>query len=433
MDERLKKQLRFTLEIDKEKNILRQTHLSGHGRRENDAEHAWHMALMSYLLREYANEEVDIAKVMLMCLIHDIVEIDAGDTYAYDTEGLATQKEREDAAKERIYSLLPEDQKRELTVLFDEFEACETPDAKYAHAMDNLQPLLLNDSNGGGDWRQHAVTSSQVYGRQGKTRMGSETLYRVTDEIIRKNIASGNIRDDFPKSDTQAFTPVPDKTAPDTRAIQAPDKEASTARAFPVADKESPAARAIPATVKEAPDARTIPAPDTEESTAQAFTDLVGTIRRLRAPDGCPWDRVQTHESLKAACIEEAAEVVSGINILSKTGKSDSLQEELGDLLLQVLMHALIAEEEGLFTLADVIRTIDKKMIRRHPHVFHDDAGQLKNDSAECGQAKGLADWKQIKALEKQGREWEEPYLFAAFTEAESLIDVARRRKLENR
>lgn len=122
MNERLKQQLDFILEIDKEKNILRQTHLSGHGRRENDAEHAWHMAIMAYLLKDYANEPVDIAKVMIMCLIHDIVEIDAGDTYAYDTEGLKTQKAREDAAKERIFSLLPEDQKKELTALFDEFE-----------------------------------------------------------------------------------------------------------------------------------------------------------------------------------------------------------------------------------------------------------------------------------------------------------------------
>ena len=108
MDERLKRQLDFALEIDKEKNILRQTHLSEHGRRENDAEHAWHMAIMAYLLKEYSNEPVDIGKVMLMCLIHDIVEIDAGDTYAYDAENLKTQKAREDAAKERIFSILPE-------------------------------------------------------------------------------------------------------------------------------------------------------------------------------------------------------------------------------------------------------------------------------------------------------------------------------------
>ena len=142
MEERLRKQLEFALEIDKEKNILRQTHLSGDGRRENDAEHAWHMAIMAYLLREYANEEVDIAKVMLMCLIHDIVEIDAGDTYAYDEENLKTQKAREDAAKDRIFSILPQDQKEELTALFDEFEAYETAESKYAHSLDNLQPLM---------------------------------------------------------------------------------------------------------------------------------------------------------------------------------------------------------------------------------------------------------------------------------------------------
>ena len=157
MDERLKKQLDFALEIDKEKNILRQTHLSGHGRNENDAEHAWHMAIMAYLLREYSNEPVDITRVMLMCLIHDVVEIDAGDTYAYDEEGKKTQKAREEAAKERIYSLLPEDQKEELAAIFDEFEESKTPESKFAHAMDNLQPLMLNNSNDGGDWREHGV------------------------------------------------------------------------------------------------------------------------------------------------------------------------------------------------------------------------------------------------------------------------------------
>ena len=194
MDERLAKQIAFSLEIDKEKNIMRQTHLSGHGRNENDAEHAWHMAIMAYLLREYANEEVDITKVMLMCLIHDIVEIDAGDTYAYDSEGLATQKEREDKAKERIFSLLPEDQKNELISLFDEFEKYETPEAKFAHSMDNFQPLILNNSNDGGDWKEHGVTSKQVYGRQSKTRLGSEKIYEITDQIVQENIRKGNLK-----------------------------------------------------------------------------------------------------------------------------------------------------------------------------------------------------------------------------------------------
>lgn len=192
MNERMEKQLAFALEIDKAKNVFRQTHLSGHGRNENDAEHSWHMAIMAYLLKEYANEQIDIAKVMLMCLIHDIVEIDAGDTYAYDAEGLKTKKTREDAAKERIFSILPADQKAELVALFDEFEAYETAESRFAHAMDNLQPLLLNNSNNGGDWKERA-TAEQVYARQSKTRLGSEALFEVTDRILREHIEKGNL------------------------------------------------------------------------------------------------------------------------------------------------------------------------------------------------------------------------------------------------
>ena len=194
MDERLKKQMEFSLEIDKEKNIFRQTSLSGHGRKENDAEHAWHMAIMAYILREYANEKVDITKVMLMCLIHDIVEIDAGDTYAYDAEGLKTQKAREDAAKQRIFSMLPDDQKTEFISLFDEFEQAGSAEARFAHSMDNLQPLLLNNSNGGSDWIEHGVRADQVYGRQQGTRPGSEILYELTDKIIKENIDKGSLK-----------------------------------------------------------------------------------------------------------------------------------------------------------------------------------------------------------------------------------------------
>ena len=186
MDERLKRQLDFALEIDKEKNILRQTHLSEHGRRENDAEHAWHMAVMAYILQEYSNESIDIAKTMIMCLIHDIVEIDAGDTYAYDEQAKLSQKDREEKAKERIFSILPEDQKEKLAAIFDEFEACESAEAKFARAMDNLQPLILNNSNGGGDWKDHGVKAEQVRARQIRTKAGSKTLYKVTDEIISK-------------------------------------------------------------------------------------------------------------------------------------------------------------------------------------------------------------------------------------------------------
>ena len=193
MDKRIEKQLAFSLEIDKVKNIFRQTHLSNSGRNENDAEHSWHMAIMAYLFREYANENIDITKVMLMCLIHDIVEIDAGDTYAYDAEGLQTQKAREDAAKERIFSILPEEQKTEFLALFDEFEAYETAESKFAHAMDNFQPLILNNSNNGGDWKEHKVTAEQVYKRQGRTKLGSERLFEVTEQIIQDNIQKGSL------------------------------------------------------------------------------------------------------------------------------------------------------------------------------------------------------------------------------------------------
>ena len=194
MDERLKKQIDFILEIDKEKNILRQTHLSNNGRRENDSEHAWHMAIMAYLLKEYSNEEIDITKTILMCLIHDVVEIDAGDTYAYDEDAKKTQKMREDAAKERIYNLLPKDQAEELIAIFDEFEAAMSPEARFAHAMDNFQPLLLNNSNGGGDWKSHGVSKEQVYERQIHTKDGSEYLYEVTDQIIKENIKRGSLK-----------------------------------------------------------------------------------------------------------------------------------------------------------------------------------------------------------------------------------------------
>ena len=194
MDERIKKQLDFCLEIDKEKNVFRQTHLSGHGRAENDAEHAWHMAVMAYLLKEYSNEQIDIGKTMLMCLIHDIVEIDAGDTYAYDDEGKKTQKEREEKAKERIFSLLPEDQADELKSYFEEFEAQSSPEARFARAMDNLQPLMLNTSNDGDDWKARGVTAEQVYKRQSKTLPGSKRLYEVTDEILKGHIERGNLK-----------------------------------------------------------------------------------------------------------------------------------------------------------------------------------------------------------------------------------------------
>ena len=194
--ERFKKQLDFILEIDKEKEIYRQTHLTEYKRQENDAEHAWHMAIMIYLLKEYANEDFDVAKAMMMALIHDIVEIDAGDTYAYDNANLVTQKDREEKAADRIYGLLPDEQRDELRALFEEFEEGKTPEAKFARVMDNFQPLILNDSNNGKDWRVHGIKKSQVEKRQISSKMGSEVIWEYTKELIDNNVKKGNLIDE---------------------------------------------------------------------------------------------------------------------------------------------------------------------------------------------------------------------------------------------
>ena len=152
-----------------------------------------------------------------------------------------------------------------------------------------------------------------------------------------------------------------------------------------------------------------------------SFDDLKEVVRRLRAKDGCPWDKEQTHLTLKAPVIEEAAEVICGINVYEKTGNAENLKEELGDLLLQVVMHSQIAEEEGLFSLNDVVNCITEKMIRRHPHVF----GEMKVlDSGEV-----LVNWEKIKEKEKEGKEDVSEYLPDAFDEAEDLIEKARKRK----
>ena len=144
-------------------------------------------------------------------------------------------------------------------------------------------------------------------------------------------------------------------------------------------------------------------------------------VETLRSENGCPWDRVQTHESLKPECIEEASEVICGINILSKTGDPENLKEELGDLLLQVMFHSVIAEEEGYFTFDDVCKTVSDKMERRHPHVF----GGVTFSSDE----ERHAAWEEIKRKEKEGREWQNDYLKEAFTESAALIEKARERK----
>lgn len=193
---RLEQQLQFILEIDKVKKIIRQTPLSDASRKENDAEHSWHIALMAYLLQEYAQESVEVSKVMLMVLIHDLVEIDAGDTYAYDEEGAKTKDERERKAADRIFGLLPEDQGVYLKALWEEFEAYETAEAKYAHMLDNFQPLLLNDAAGGISWTEHQVKKSQIYKRNEKVEETSATIWKCMQNKIDKHIQAGHVLDE---------------------------------------------------------------------------------------------------------------------------------------------------------------------------------------------------------------------------------------------
>ena len=192
--ERFEKQIRFILEIDKEKEIFRQTHISGGKRRENDAEHAWHMAIMVWLLSEYSNKKIDICKTMLMVLTHDLVEVYAGDTYAYDTELAATQKEREAKAAEKLFGILPADQGEKLKNIWEEFEKYETPEACFAHTMDNFQPMLLNDSNDGGDWTAHGVKRAQVEKRNEKTASGSEEIWEYMRSVIDRNVEKGSLK-----------------------------------------------------------------------------------------------------------------------------------------------------------------------------------------------------------------------------------------------
>ena len=195
--ERLEKQLDFIREIDKEKMIKRQNYITDCETREDDAQHAWHMAIMTLLLKEYANEDIDVLKTVTMLLIHDLVEVYAGDTYAYDEEGKKTQAEREAQAADKLYGLLPEDQGDYLKNLWYEFEEQKTPEAKFARTMDCFQPLILNDATDGRAWKEHGVKRSQVLKRNERVRLGSEQIWEYEKEnLIEKNVRNGNIIDD---------------------------------------------------------------------------------------------------------------------------------------------------------------------------------------------------------------------------------------------
>ena len=194
--QRLEKQIQFIVEADKVKNIFRQTYLADGRRKENDAEHSWHLALMAVLLKEHMNEDADVARVMIMVLIHDLVEIDAGDTYAYDEKGAQTKREREVKAAERIFGILPEDQGRYFRELWEEFEAYETPEAKFAHLLDNFQPILLNDASGGKSWVEHGVHKSQPMKRNERIPGTSDIIWEKMQEIFEKHVENGNLKAD---------------------------------------------------------------------------------------------------------------------------------------------------------------------------------------------------------------------------------------------
>jgi putative hydrolase of HD superfamily len=191
---RLDQQLSFVLEIDKLKTVLRQTLLTDQSRRENSAEHSWHLAVMAMLMTEYAVESVDLLRAVKMVLIHDIVEVDAGDTFAYDTIALAEKDIREQRAAERLFGLLPPEQGREFRQLWEEFEARQTPESKYANALDRLQPLLHNSVTEGGTWRIHSVTRDKVLKRMEPVKIGMPAVYPVVERIVEKACDVGWIK-----------------------------------------------------------------------------------------------------------------------------------------------------------------------------------------------------------------------------------------------
>ncbi len=194
---RLEQQMAFIRELDGLKQIGRQTYLKDGSRKENDAEHSWHLAIMALLLGEYANEEMDLLKVISMVLIHDVVELDAGDTYAYDTAGNATKKERESRAADRIFHLLPTDQASYLRQIWDEFEEQVTIEAKFAHTLDNIQPMMLNAATNGKAWKEHQVKLSQILQRNARTGEGSQALWEYgKTQLIQPHLETGAILSD---------------------------------------------------------------------------------------------------------------------------------------------------------------------------------------------------------------------------------------------
>jgi putative hydrolase of HD superfamily len=195
VNSRLVQQIGFIREVDRLKEIFRQTVLINSRRAENDAEHSWHICLMVLVLAEHASSPgLDVLRVLKMLLVHDIVEIDAGDTFAYDTARMADQHAREVKAAERLFGLLPSDQAAEFRALWDEFEARETPEARFAAAVDRFQPMLLNCATEGSAWQRHGVTSDRVIARNRHIADGSAAVWAYAAEMIREAVAHGHLR-----------------------------------------------------------------------------------------------------------------------------------------------------------------------------------------------------------------------------------------------
>jgi putative hydrolase of HD superfamily len=188
---RLEKQLQFILELDKLKTVLRRSYLTGGNRRENSAEHSWHIALMALLLSEHSNKSVNLLHVIKMLLVHDIVEIDAGDTYCYDQKSNSSKTEREKKAAQRIFGLLPEDQEEEMWKLWEEFEKGQTADSQFAAALDRLMPMLHNYHTQGRSWKEHNISKDQVIGRNAPIQEGSQILWKYIETIINDAVEKG--------------------------------------------------------------------------------------------------------------------------------------------------------------------------------------------------------------------------------------------------
>ncbi len=193
MNDRVKKDIEFIVELDKMKSILRQTSLIGEDRREDDAQHSWHIAVMTMVLSEYSNEEFDVNRVIKMLLIHDLVELYAGDTFCYDVEGNKSKRERELAAAGRVFGMLSEDKGKFFRDLWDEFEEMKTPEAKFAASMDRLQPMLNNYYNHGGTWKKFGVAQKDVYERISPLKHTSDELWEFTDKMIEDAYQKGLI------------------------------------------------------------------------------------------------------------------------------------------------------------------------------------------------------------------------------------------------